>query len=74
MRASHINNTAIKPKNAMSNAKIAVIRMHTLPPLYLLSITYPFRGFDKSLIDRATELLICRYSLKESFLKTLTVC
>jgi len=44
VRASHINNPAIKPKNTMSNTKIAVIRVSTFPPSYLIDTSDPFRG------------------------------
>ena len=73
VRASHINKAAIKPKNMVRNIKSRAIRVDTLLPFYFLSVTNPFRGLNKSLINGTTELLVCRDSLKESFLKGFTI-
>jgi hypothetical protein len=68
VRASHINNPAIKPKNTVSNTKITVIRVSTFPPSYFIDTSDPFRGCNESPFNILPKLLNSRQRLKELFL------
>jgi hypothetical protein len=68
VRASHINNPVIKPKNTMSNTKIAVIRVNTFPPSYLIDTSDPLSGCNESSLDVLSKLLNSGDRLKEFLL------